>query len=69
VTDPTAHVQPTRRTIVIEIELDVTAWDDRSGLSPDELARRVYDAVEEERNELAGAARAEAIRLMDGGKP
>jgi hypothetical protein len=61
-----SETQPIKRTIVISVELEVTSWDDVSGLSPDELASRVYDAVLEERNELAIAARIAALRLMNG---
>ena len=58
---------PIKRTIVITIEIEVTAWNDLSGLSPDELAARVYDVVLDERNALATEARIAALRLMGEG--
>jgi hypothetical protein len=55
-----------KRTIVIAVEVDVDAFEDASGLTPDELARKVCQLVEVERNELAAEARIAALKLLAG---
>jgi hypothetical protein len=57
---------PTRRKISITIEVEVTAWNDVSGLSETELGERVYAAVINERNDLAAAAHIVALDIMNG---
>ncbi len=54
------------RTITIAIEIDVSCHEDKSGLKSNELAKAVYDLVEDERNGLAMEARVVALRLMEG---
>ena len=58
-----------KRTVHISIAVEVTAYEDRSGMSEKDLASRVYDLVLEQRNELAAAARIAAYELLDGNKP
>lgn len=57
------------RTITIAIDIDVTCYQDESGLNDEELRKAVYDLVEDERNELAIEARIAALRLMEGDAP
>jgi hypothetical protein len=57
---------PMKRTIVISVEFEVSALEDTSGLTPDDLAARVYDHVQEERDALVMEARIAAIKLLAG---
>ena len=51
------------------IDIDVTCYEDKSGLSDKELREAVYDLIETERNELAMEARIAALQLMEGDTP
>jgi hypothetical protein len=57
------------RTIGISIELDIDDYEDLSGLTDDQFSQQVYDLVEDERNELATAARIIGHKLMEGMTP
>ena len=53
-------------TIKIEVEIELDVFEDRSGLTGDELGQTVCDLVEDERNELAMEARIVAYKLLEG---
>ncbi len=57
------------RTITIAIDIDVSCYEDKSGLSDNALGEAVYDLVEDERKELAMEARIAALQLMEGCSP